>query len=155
MLKSFKIKKLFLFVFICGSMSLAAQEQQDISDKELVQFADAYTEVQVLNQQSQQKMMSILQEEGLEIERFNEIQQAKMDPNKKSDATDVEKKKHENITTKIEKMQPELEKNAIASIESTGISIKKFEALAAKIQEDTSLQQRLQTIMEKRQEKEY
>ncbi|WP_208889553.1 hypothetical protein [Polaribacter sejongensis] len=52
-------------------------------------------------------------------------------------------------------MQPELEKNAIASIESTGISIKKFEALAAKIQEDTSLQQRLQTIMEKRQEKEY
>ncbi|AUC23522.1 hypothetical protein BTO15_16065 [Polaribacter sejongensis] len=81
-------------------MSLTAQEQQDISDKELVQFADAYTEVQVLNQQSQQKMMSILQEEGLEIERFNEIQQAKMDPNKKSDATDVEKKKHENITTK-------------------------------------------------------
>ena len=153
MLKSFKIKKLFLIMFVCGSIGLTAQEQKDVSDKELSQFADAYNEAQVQGQESQQKMIAIIKEEGLEVERFQEIQEAKTNPNKESNVTDAEKEKHEIVTTKLQKLQPEMEKNAIESIESTGISIKQFESLAAKIQVDKSLQQRLQTIMEKRQGK--
>ena len=153
MLKSFKIKKLFLIMFVCGSIGLTAQEQKDVSDKELSQFADAYTEAQVQGQESQQKMIAIIKEEGLEVERFQEIQEAKTNPNKESNVTDAEKEKHEIVTTKLQKLQPEMQKNAIESIESTGISIKQFESLAAKIQVDKSLQQRLQTIMEKRQGK--
>lgn len=150
MIKSLKNKSLFLFAFIVGSMSLFAQEQ-DVSDKELGQFADAFTEVQIQNQKSQQKMIAVIKEEGLEVERFNEIQQAVMDPNKESDATEAEKEKHENATSKLEKMQPEIEKEVIASIESTGISINDYESLAAKIQQDQGLQQRLQAIIVKRQ----
>ena len=47
-------------MFVCGSMSLMAQvaQEQDVSDKELGQFADAYTEVQMENQKSQQKMIA-------------------------------------------------------------------------------------------------
>ncbi|WP_179375997.1 DUF4168 domain-containing protein [Winogradskyella wichelsiae] len=134
-------------------MSLMAQvaQEQDVSDKELGQFADAYTEVQMENQKSQQKMIAIIKDEGLEVERFNEIQQAEMDPNKESDATKAEKEKHGNVTTKIQELQPEMEKKAIASIESTGITFEDYESLAAKIQNDQSLQQRLQAIIVKRQ----
>lgn len=150
MLKSLKISSLFLFVFISGSMSLMAQEQ-NVSDEDLGQFADAFAEVQVQNQKSQEEMIAIIKDEGLEVERFNEIQQAAMDPNKESDATETEKEKHVNATSKLEKMQPEMEKKTIASIESTGISIKDYESLAAKIQQDQTLQQRLQTILVERQ----
>ncbi|QDO94505.1 hypothetical protein FNB79_11185 [Formosa sediminum] len=148
MIKSLKTSVLLLFV--CVSTTLMAQEQ-DVSDKELGQFADAFTEVQIQNQKSQQKMIAVIKEEGLEVERFNEIQQAVMDPNKESDATEAEKEKHENATIKLEKMQPEIEKEVIASIESTGISINDYESLAAKIQQDQGLQQRLQAIIVKRQ----
>ncbi|WP_161624660.1 DUF4168 domain-containing protein [Winogradskyella psychrotolerans] len=131
-------------------MSLMAQEQ-DISDKELGQFADAYTEVQVQNQKSQEKMIAIIKDEGLEVERFNEIQQAEMDPNQESDATEAEKEKHENVIVKFEELQPEIEKKAIASIESAGITLQDYEKIGAKIQADQSLQQRLQAIIVKRQ----
>ncbi|PNW29137.1 DUF4168 domain-containing protein [Formosa algae] len=150
MFKSLKISTLFVFLFVMGSTTVLAQEQ-DVSDKELQQFADAYTEVQMQNQKSQQEMIAVVEGEGLNIARFNEIQKAMMDPNQESDATAAEIEKHGKVTSKFEEMQPEMEKNTIASIESTGISLQDFESLAAKIQQDESLQQRLQAIFVKRQ----
>lgn len=150
MLKSLKIKSLFIAMSVLGSLTVFAQEQ-NVSDTELGQFADAYIEMQVQNQKSQQDMIAVIEDEGLKVERFNEIQQASMDPNQKLDATADEIKKHANATSKLEKMQPELEKKAIASIESVGISLQQFEALSNKIQDDQKLQQRVQAIIVERQ----
>ncbi|OEI81090.1 hypothetical protein AST99_05360 [Formosa algae] len=148
MIKSLKTSVLLLF--ICVSTTLMAQEQS-VSDEQLGQFADAYAVVQMQNQKSQQEMIAVVEEEGLDIARFNEIQKAMMDPNQESDATAAELEKHGKVTSKFEQMQPEMEKNTIASIESAGISLEDFESLAAKIQQDESLQQRLQAIFVKRQ----
>lgn len=150
MFKSVKIKSLFLFVAILGSFSLSAQES-DVSDTELSQFADAYVKVQMQNQVAQQEMMAIIEDKGLEVERFGAIQEAAMDPEKKSDATADEMKKHASAISKMEKLQPELEKKAINEIESTGISIDRYKTLASAIQKERSLQERLQAILVKRQ----
>lgn len=150
MFKSLKVKSLFLFVTIIGSLSLSAQEQE-VSDVELAQFADAYIKVQEQNQEAQQEMMTIVENEGLELERFGAIQQASMDPSQASDVTADEKKKHASAMAKIEKLQPELEKRAVAEVESTGITLERFETLASVIQRDQNLQQRLQTILMERQ----
>lgn len=150
MLKSVKIKGLFLFVSILGSLTLSAQEQ-DVSDTELAQFADAYINVQMQNQEAQQEMVTIIENEGLDVETFSAIQQASMDPEQKADATADEMKKHANATAKIEKLQPQLEKKAIDGIESTGITLERYESLASVIQRDQGLQQRLQTILMERQ----
>ncbi|MFB9056252.1 DUF4168 domain-containing protein [Mariniflexile ostreae] len=154
MFKTLKINILFLFTFVFGSITLLAQEEQ-VSDKQLHQFAEAFTEVQLQNQKSQQEMIAVIEDEGLEVVRFNEIQKAVMNPNETSDATAVEKEKHENVTIKLEKMQPEIERKTIARLESTGISLKDYESLAVKIQENQSLQQRLKTILMKRQDQDH
>jgi|26BtaG_2_1085354.scaffolds.fasta_scaffold00015_81 hypothetical protein len=151
MFKSVRIKSLFLFVGILGSLTLSAQSQ-DVSDTELAQFADAYIKVQMQNQEAQKEMMTIIEGEGLEVERFSEIQQSSMDPNQKSDATAEEMKKHGSAIAKIEQLQPELEKKAVKEIESSGITIERFESLASVIQQDQGLQQRLQTILMERQQ---
>src|SRR5690554_2935409 len=119
MFKSIKIKGLFLFVAIVGSVGLTAQENK-ISDDELNKFAEAYINVQMQNQESQQKMMVAIEEEGLKVDRFSEIQESTMNPNVKSDATEAELKMHANATAKIEGMQPEFEKKAREGIESKG-----------------------------------
>lgn len=149
MFRSLKIKSLFLFMTILGTATVSAQE--DVSDKELGQFADAYVKVQMQNQEAQQQMMTVIEEEGLKVERFSEIQEAEMDPNKTSDASAEEKKMHASAMAKIEEMQPALEKKAVEGIESTGITIERYQSLAAVIQNEKSLQQRLQTIMVERQ----
>lgn len=151
MLKSIRIKSLFLFVSILGSLTLSAQEQ-DISDTELAQFADAYINVQMQNQKSQQEMLTIIQEEGLEVDRFSEIQQATADPNKKPDASADELKKHASAMAKIQKLQPEMEEKALSGIETAGMTLERYESLATTIQQNQGLQQRLQTILMERQQ---
>src|SRR5690554_5191345 len=100
MFKSVKLKSLFLFVTILGSVGLFAQEAE-VSDAELTQFANAYESVQIQNQEAQQKMIAIIQEEGLALDRFGEIQEATMNPNVETDATPEEMKKHANVTSEI------------------------------------------------------
>lgn len=146
MFKSVKIKSLFLFVTILGSLSLSAQEQ-NVSDSELGQFADAYIKVQMQNQVAQQEMMTIIENEGLEVERFSAIQEAEVDPAKESDATADEMKKHASAISKMEELQPELEKKAVDEIESAGISIDRYKSLASAIQQEKGLQERLQAIL--------
>ena len=64
MFKSVRIKSLFLFVGILGSLTLSAQSQ-DVSDTELAQFADAYIKVQMQNHEAQKEIMTIIEGEGL------------------------------------------------------------------------------------------
>ncbi len=150
MFKTMKLKNLFLFVAILSTVGLLAQENT-ISDSELTQFADAYVKLQMQNQEAQQKIADIIQDEGLELERFSEIQEAAMDPNKETDASADEIEKHANAISKIEKIQPELEKKAISDIESAGITLERYQALVSAIQQDQGLQQRLQAILTKEQ----
>ena len=135
---------------IVGTLTVSAQTQE-VSDAELGQFADAYVKVQMQNQMAQQQMITVIEDEGLKVERFSEIQEAEMDPNKTADASEDELKKHASAMAKIEEMQPAMEKKAMADIESAGISLERYQSLAAEIQNEKSLQQRLQTILMERQ----
>lgn len=143
-----KIKFLILSIALMASAAVFAQT--DVSDVQLAQFADAYIKVQEENVAAQQKMIAIIEDEGLNVERFSEIQEASMDPAQESNATPDEVKKHAKAIEKLNKLQPELEKNAINGIESTGISVEQYQSLASAIQNDQGLQQRLQIILMER-----
>lgn len=150
MLKSVKLKNVFLFVAMIGTLGLFAQEKE-ISDTELTQFASAYQEMQIQNQEIQQKIVKMIEDEGMDVQRFSAIQQASMDPNQEVEATDSEIKMHQNVIVKIQKMQPQFEKEASDKIVATGLTMERFETLATVIQKDQALQQRLQTILMKNQ----
>lgn|SRR5690554_887629 len=151
MLKSVKLKSVFLFVTMLGTFGLFAQDNQ-VSEAELTKFANAYIELQVQNQTAQQKMVQIIEAEGIEVQRFSAIQQASMNPELKVEATDEEIKMHQSAIEKIQKLQPELEKEASQRIIATGLTMERFEALAGLIQNDKSLQQRVEAILMKSQE---
>lgn len=146
MFTSKKLRNLFLGIGLLAGVGLFAQNQE-VSDTELTQFADAYVQVQQQNQEAQMAMVKLIENEGLEVERFSMIQQASMDPSQPVDATEEEIQKHDAVIEKIEELQPDFEKRAIESIESTGISFERFQTLAAAIQQDQSLQERLQNIL--------
>lgn len=150
MLKSVKVKSLFLFVAMIGSLGLFAQNNE-VSEEELTKFANAYQEMQVQNQEAQQLMVNIIEAEGMDVDRFSTIQQASMENNQNVEATEAEVKMHQNAMVKIQEIQPELEKKATEKIVATGLTMERFEALAAVIQNDQGLQQRLQAILMKNQ----
>ncbi|MEH6657146.1 DUF4168 domain-containing protein [Leeuwenhoekiella marinoflava] len=147
---------------LVGGFSLTAAAQQtqaaasvktqtDVSVAELNKFADAFQQVQVENQAAQEKMMGIIKNEGLDVERFTEIQKAQMNPEAKVEATDEELKMHAAVVTELQKMQPELESKMQEIIADHGLTLDRYKAVAMALQQDKSLQQKFQGILMKKQ----
>ncbi|WP_339653410.1 DUF4168 domain-containing protein [uncultured Salegentibacter sp.] len=159
MIKSKKIAGLLFAFALLGSASVFAQTQQlpqqqqqtvdiDVSDEELSKFADAYQKIRMVNQQAQQEMAKKVEDSGFDIQRFNEIHQASLDPNTEVDATEEEMTKHKEVVSEIEGMQGEFQKEMENAISEEGLDVARYEKIAMALQTDTELQQRLQQLMQ-------
>ncbi|QLE01172.1 DUF4168 domain-containing protein [Galbibacter sp. BG1] len=159
MLKTKSLKIIFIFVALLGSTTIFGQVQApqpaapakatNVSDADLQKFAEAYMSIQQENQKAQQQMAAKIQEEGLELERFNEIHKASMDPNTEVEATDEELAMHKAAVSELEKMQPALEAKMKGIIEESGLTMERYQTVAMSVQADQGLQQKLQGIMMK------
>ncbi|WP_339696841.1 DUF4168 domain-containing protein [uncultured Marixanthomonas sp.] len=150
----FKATTLVLFVTLLGGLSFAQaqdtmqpQPQSKVTDAELGKFAKAFQVVQMENQKAQQKMATVISDNGMEVERFSTIQQATANPNQDVDATDAEMKKHGAIMAEIKKMQPAIEAKMEKAVADSGITIERYQAIGTALQQDKSLQQRFQKMM--------
>ena len=151
-----KIKALLLCaILIAGTTAIAQtpqlpqpQETQEVnvSDAELAKFAEAIKTLQSAEQESQKKMIAIVEEQDLDIEKFNEIHQAKMQ-NLEVKASEADQQKHQKAVAKLEAMQPEIMKLMESIITTEGLTMERFQQIAAAMQASPELQQRLQQLM--------
>lgn len=152
------MKKFFsslLFLFAIGTASVAAQstnmqaQQQkvEVSDAELNEFAEVFQKMRMLNQQIQQEMMAVVQEKDFELQRFNEVHQAKMDPKKDIETTDKEDKKYDAVVSELETIQPEFQQKMQTVIQDSNLSMERYQQLAMALRSDAELQKRLQEAM--------
>jgi len=152
------MKKFFsslLFVVALGTASVSAQsttmpqqqEKIEVSDAELTQFAEVFQKMRMMNQEAQKEMMAVVQSEDFELQRFNEIHQANIDPEKEVETTEAEDKKYKAIVTELEEMQPALQKKMEDVISESDLSMERYQQLAMALRTDAELQQRLQQIM--------
>ena len=151
MLKSVKLN-LFLFLATLGTISMSAQtEAKKVTDQELNKFANAYQAVQVENQKAQQEMVAMIEESGLDVEKFQNIQKAQMDPNTEVEATEKELTAHKQVMAEIQAMQPKLQSEMEGLIKKQGLTMQRYQEVPAAIQTNQELQQQLQAIMMKKQ----
>jgi hypothetical protein len=133
---------LSLVVALISFASMNAQEAK-VTDAQIDKFAELYQTITAENMKAQQNMMAIIEDEGLTMERFNEIHTASLDPNAKSDASDSEKKKHKSALTKIEETNEKVQNMLEAKIKEAGMTIEEFQELGQKIQSSPELNAKL------------
>lgn len=121
-------------------------QQINVSDSELEKFAQVVQALQIAEQESQQKMIAVIEAEDLDIEKFNEIHQAKMQ-NGEVKASDADQQKHQKAVAKLEAMQPEIMKMMESIITTEGLTMERFQQIAAAMQSSPELQQKLQQLM--------
>jgi hypothetical protein len=144
-----KITSLLLFILISGIGAYAQTEQkEEVSDQEIKQFASAFQQIQAVDQMAQQDMIKAVEDEGLDVERYNEIQQTAQDPNQEIDVNGDELKKYEIATREIEKIQMEAQQQMQEKIVEEGLTIDRYQEIAAVIQNDPELQQKLQKYLQ-------
>ena len=158
MFNSKKINGFLLTLTLFGSLTIFAQnphlpqqptqQQVEVSDAELEKFATAFQQVRVITMEAQQEMAGVVANEGMEIQRFNEIHTAALDPEVEVTATEEEKKQHQKIVSNLETIQAGVQGKMEKAVQDTGISPARYEQIAMGLQNDTELQERLKKTFE-------
>ncbi|WP_424493189.1 DUF4168 domain-containing protein [Salinimicrobium sp. GXAS 041] len=157
MLKMKKFASFLLFFTILGTVAASAQISQpqpqqqqkvEVSDGELEKFANAFQGIRMITQQAQQEMMTVVQKSGMNVEKFNKIQQASMNPETTVEATSEEKAKHKEIAAELEDMQMGYQEQMQEVIEEQDLTLQRYEQIAMGLQNDPELQERLKAIFQ-------
>lgn len=128
------------------------QERGEISNQELEQFLSIVQQVRTITQSAQQEMITSLQEEEMDIQRFNEIMQAQQAGNQEVEATEKEMQKFKEANQQLEGIQQKAEKEMKEEIRNGGLTESRYETIGMALQKDTVLQKRFQELMMQQQQ---
>ena len=131
-----------------GQQQMPGQMQQkqdiDVSDEEIEKFVDAVKAIQSINQGAQQEMSKKIQDEGMDPQRFQEIQRSQQSQQQNANATEKEMKQYQNIMKEMESVQAGLQEDMKNAIEDAGLTMQRYQQIANAAQSDTTLMKRVQ-----------
>jgi len=139
--------KAFLIAFLMiGTASFA---QTNVSDAELGKFVNALKDIQEVSMNAESQLVQLIQNAGLELNRFNELYNASQNGQVKPEgATEEEAKSFETVMARMQAMQPVIEKQFEDAMTKAGITNERYEEIMVAVQSDPSLQQKIQSMME-------
>lgn len=143
---------LFILFFSAGVMAqvpMQGEQQQqqvntDFSEEELENFVDVYVKASEIQQENETVMMQAIEEEDLELERFNEILTARQSQESVQDidATPEELASFNKAAEKIMEVQQEAQSEINDLIEEK-IGAEKYQQIAMAYQQSPEVQQKI------------
>jgi hypothetical protein len=130
------------------------QEQQmadiDVSDEELERFIDVTIGLQEGQMEAQQDMITIVEDEGLTVDSYNEIAQGMQmgQTQEELEVSDEDMEKYETITDLIADIERELDADMEEIINESGMSMDRFQQINMALQQDQELLERAQEMMQ-------
>lgn len=123
----------------------------NLSESELETFTDAIVSAQEVQMKSQQGMMNIIEDEGLNVDTYNKIAQATQRGQSPEQAgvSEEDIKKYKSVNEDIKKAQSKADQKMSKAIEDAGMEMERFQKINRAIQQDSELQKR---VMQKMQE---
>jgi hypothetical protein len=134
-----------------GQQQIQGQMNQgniEVSDAEVKKFVDAVRKVQSINRGAQQEMSKAVQDEGMDVKRFQEIQKSQQSQQQgQANATEAEMKKYRNIMTKMKEVQSGMQQDMSKAIKDAGLTMQKYQQIAKAARNDSTLMKRIQNEM--------
>jgi len=122
----------------------------NVTDEELMQLADLSDQFQQISQEAQMEMMVAVEEAGLQVERYTEIQQMSQNPNAEPLVSEEEILQFEQANISIDEIQSKIESKMIKILEDAGLSEQWYQNVTRELKEDGGLLSRYQQIMQER-----
>lgn len=126
-----------------------APEPVDVSDSELNQFVDALQQIEQVQQETQQDMITVLDEQGISTERFNEIYQSEHSPEFELDQplSSDEEGRYRVAEQQLQGIQEESQVQMSQVVENEGLNVERFNEIYVALTQDPELQQRVQEML--------
>ncbi|MEX2641215.1 MAG: DUF4168 domain-containing protein [Balneolales bacterium] len=130
------------------------QEPIEVSDGELDTFVEGLVKAQEVQNDSQMKMIELVEDDGLGVEKFNEIHEAMTiamqsgEEEPEVEASSEEMESYHELSSRIEEISMEADEEITSAIEDEGMEMPRFQEILAAVQTDPELQQQIQQKMQ-------
>lgn len=143
-----------LSIILLSSVSLIAQTNskevsKKVSDSELASFAEVFKEVQEISQESQNKMVKAIQDEGLDLQRYNAIARAQQSGDKDLEVSGDEIEKIKAINSKLIEIESETKEILQKKVSASNLTLERYQEIMGLVQNDEQLQIKLQKHLKK------
>lgn len=120
------------------------------NDEELKQFAEATKEVQKVQMEMQQKMVTAIQEEGLDPMQFQKMAQAQQSGAETADTeyTEEEQQAYANAMKAVMTMQQEVQAEMQTKLEDQGMTMQEYQMMAMAIQQSPEVTEKVKTLIQ-------
>ncbi len=153
--KTLTVATLFSFIFFIGALTSNAQQMQqqqqiktDYSDEELEQFVETYLEAMPLYEESEEKMIEEIEDQGLTVEQFNDILAQLENPQVEVTATEEEIEAFEKAMEEVQEIQMTYNLKINSVIEDNDMTNEEYEMIIMAYQQDRELQQRIDELIQ-------
>ena len=129
------------------SQSQPAVPQSEVSADELEQFAQVIRQLQAIEQETQLAMVQAIQNEGLSPQEYQEFMQAEQNPEQTVESSQEQQQNFARAREQVDQLQQSAEQQMQQAVEEE-VGIERFNELATAIQQDSSLRERVQQILQ-------
>lgn len=128
------------------------QAQPEISDAQLESFVAASQDMNEVQQGAQQEMMKTIQDEGLDVNKFNEMAAQKQNPNQEPsmEITEEDQAAFDKAMEKVQSKQMEMQQQMESIVQDNGMEMAEYQQIQQAYQQDPELQQKVSEMMEKK-----
>jgi len=137
-----------------ASQEPASQEpaapQKEVSSEELQRFANAVKQILTIEQDYQGRMAQAVENTGLSAERYIEIRKSQDSSTAQPSAemSQEEKQNYEQANAQVTQLVQEADSKKKEAVQAQGLDLQRFNEIFAAIQQDPSLQQQVQQMIQ-------
>lgn len=120
----------------------------DLDDQELKSFAKALQEIQTIQKQAREEIVTIIEEQGLTLEEYNKVSRYQQQGNEASeDVSQQQIKRFKVADSKIDELEQKLQSEIEEAITNQNLKIERFQKIRMAAKQDQNLQQKLKDII--------
>ncbi len=144
-----------IFAVLCPAAVLAQDTvpqpstalREDFSDGELNSFVKANEKIMAIQVEGEQVMIKVIEDEGLTVDRFNEILEQQRDPHRGSETSTEELTSFNNAAQQILQENARLEKEMESSIHEEGIDVETYKQILLAYQQNPGVKDRVNKML--------
>lgn len=127
-----------------------APSPDEISDDELLTFVNASDAIQPIQQSAQQDMQEVIEDEGMQWERFQQIMMSMQNPQTagQMDISEEEEQTIQEVQPKLQEIEVEATDEIRSEITNQGIEVERYQAIFMSLQQNPELMERLEELMD-------
>jgi hypothetical protein len=125
--------------------------KDDYSTEELKEFIEANREATKVQQEAEQKMVSAIEEEGLDINTFNEILTSQQQGDQQAQMAEEDMEKFNKAAEKVIEIQEETTAEVEEAIQDSGMEVEKYKEMMLAYQQSPLVQEKIHKMLEDQQ----